>query len=131
MEPTRASLILVVEDSANVRCLIVEILGRAGFRVLSAGTALEAVRLARAQWPDLILADLGLPDQDGGLAMACLKDYPDFEKVPLVLVSGEALEVLRARAQDVGASAFLQKPFKPGALLECVCHWIQASRSAS
>lgn len=120
-------LILVVEDSQPVLEIMVHALEGAGFRTRSARTAMEGVRMARQETPDLILADVALPDQDGATAMSCLKDNPEFTGVPLILVSGLPHEQLVQKMSECGAVDIIQKPFQPSALVSSVKHWLSAA----
>ena len=113
-------LILVIEDSDRIRKMLADALESGGFHAMEARTAMEGVRLARARRPDVIVVDLGLPDQDGGVTISCLKDYEGFETIPVVLISGMSEEELRGRAMEMGAVSFLRKPFAPRVLLDCV-----------
>lgn len=118
-----APLLLVIEDSQNIRTILVDTLKSAGYRVHDAGTALEGASLARKERPDLILADVGLPDQDGALAMSCLKDHPEFKAVPLMLVSALPPDQLEVKMSEAGAQDVLHKPFKRADLLDRVKKW--------
>lgn len=120
-------LILVVEDTRHVLDIIVHALENAGFRTRSALTAMEGVRMARQEIPDLILADVALPDQDGATAMSCLKDNAEFTNVPLILVSGLPHEQLVQKMSECGAVDIIQKPFQSSALVSSVKHWLSAA----
>jgi anti-anti-sigma factor len=120
-------LILVVEDSQRVLDLIVQALEAAGFRTRSAQTAMEGIRLARQEIPDLILVDVALPDQDGATAMSCLKDNPEFNDVPLILVSGLPHEQLVQKMSECGAVDIIQKPFQTSNVVSSVKHWLSAA----
>ncbi len=116
----KAPLILVIEDSPSLLELTVKTLQLSGFRTRQAGYALQAVGVARKERPDLILADVGLPDLDGATATALLRDDPEFAEVPVVLVSGLPPAELRERMAECGAAEILSKPFTPGDLTRTV-----------
>lgn len=120
-------VILVVEDNQRVLEIIVHALEGAGFSARSARSAMEGVRLARQEVPDLILADVALPDQDGATAMSCLKDNPEFKNVPLILVSGLPHEQLAQKMSECGAVDIIQKPFDSSNLVASVKHWLSVS----
>jgi CheY-like chemotaxis protein len=115
-----APLILVIEDSPSVLETIVKTLQLSGFRTRQAPDALQAVRAARKERPDLILADVGLPGMDGATATSLLKDDPDFQDVPVILISAMSPEELGQRRSETGAVAILSKPFSPGDLVRAV-----------
>lgn len=116
----KAPLVLVIEDSPSMLELTVKTLQISGFRTRQASYALQAVGVARKERPDLILADVGLPDMDGATATALLRDDPDFQDVPVILVSALPPEELRERMADCGAAEILPKPFTPGDLVRAV-----------
>jgi anti-anti-sigma factor len=120
-------LILVIEDTPRVLEIMVHALETAGFRANSAGTAMEGVRLARQEVPDLILADVALPDQDGATAMSCLKDNAEFKNVPLILCSALPHDQLVQKMSECGAVDIIQKPFDTSNLVSSVRHWLSVS----
>jgi anti-anti-sigma factor len=120
-----APLVLVIDSSSVLECILTH-LAAAGFRTRGARTALEGVRIARRERPDLILSEVMLPDQDGATALSHLKDHPDFKDVPLILVSALPEKKLRSRMCDSGAVDCLHKPFSSSELIPRVRRWIAA-----
>jgi len=76
----------------------------------------EALRRARAQPPDILLLDVGMPGLDGVGVLEALRAEPATVEVPVILLSGNADDVTRVRALDLGAADFLQKPVSIGEL---------------
>ena len=113
-------LVLVIEDSPSVLETIVKTLQLSGFRTRQAADAVHAVAAARKERPDLILADVGLPDMDGATVTSLLKDDPEFADVPVILISGMSAEELALRKAETGATEILSKPFSPGDLVRAV-----------
>lgn len=99
--------LLVVDDEPAIRRLLGTALARAGYRVVEAATARDALTALQIDKPDAVLLDLGLPDRDG------------LELVPLLKGSGVAVLVISARdateqkvtALDLGADDYVTKPF--------------------
>lgn len=99
--------ILVVDDEPAIRRLLCASLTRAGYRLIEAGTAREALASVHIDKPDAVLLDLGLPDRDG------------LELIPLIKPAGIAVLVISARdatdqkvaALDLGADDYVTKPF--------------------
>lgn len=99
--------LLVVDDEPAIRRLLNTGLTRAGYRVVEAATARDALSALNIDKPDAVLLDLGLPDRDG------------LELVPLIKAAGPALLVISARdateqkvtALDLGADDYITKPF--------------------
>lgn len=102
-----AATILVVDDEPAIRRLLQAALGRAGYRVVEAGTGRETLTALQIDKPDLVLLDLGLPDRDG------------LELIPLIEAAGAGVVVVSARdatdqkvaALDLGADDYVIKPF--------------------
>ena len=86
--------------------------------VESGGEALEAVRTAR---PDVVVADLSLDDKDGYEICREIRGDPELSSLPVILMHSAATELDAARAQEVGASGDIAKPFDTQALIDKVC----------
>jgi two-component system, OmpR family, KDP operon response regulator KdpE len=106
--------ILVVDDEPQILRFLKPSLAAAGYDVLTAATATEALKLATANAPDLILLDLGLPDLDGKEVIARLRGW---SSVPIIVVSARDREVEKIAALDLGADDYVDKPFAIGELL--------------
>jgi two-component system KDP operon response regulator KdpE len=105
---------LVVEDDADIRNVVGTLLASQGFRISSAATATRALVEARAQRPDLVIVDLGLPDLDGHAVIARLRE---FTPAPILVLSARTAETEKIRALDQGADDYVTKPFSAGELL--------------
>lgn len=105
----RKPRVLVADDESAITVLLFEILTHAGFEVLPSQGGLEALTLARAEKPHLILLDLMMPDLDGRDACRAIKMDRDLQQIPVVLFSSAEEQDVHWRA--AGADAFLQKPF--------------------
>ena len=108
-------LIIVVEDNALQRKLIVGILREAGYRVIPVDNGADALLEIGRSPCDLILLDIHLPMMDGLNILETVKrrDVP----TPVILVSAEPAEKVEARALELGAADFIQKPVRKDALL--------------
>jgi two-component system KDP operon response regulator KdpE len=111
---TAAPVVLVVEDGPQMRRFLRTSLSAHGYRVIEAGTAREALILARGHRPDLILLDLGLPDGDGLTVARTLRSE---RKIPIIVLSARGREQDKVTALDLGADDYLTKPFGIGELL--------------
>ena len=101
--------ILVADDEHAITALVSEMLTFAGFEVLRAHGGAEALTLARAEKPDLILLDVMMPDLDGRDACRALKMDAELQQTPVVLFSSADEQDVHWRGAE--ANAFLQKPF--------------------
>lgn len=106
--------ILIVDDEAAIRRLLRNTLERAGYAVVEAINAKEALLRAGAEYPDAILLDLGLPDRDGLSLIPLLRD--DGNTVILVVSARDATDE-KVAALDLGADDYVTKPFDSDELL--------------
>lgn len=106
--------ILIVDDEAAIRRLMRNTLERAGYDVVEAGNAREAIRTAAAEHPSAILLDLGLPDRDGLGLIPLLRR--DGDTTVLVVSARDATDE-KVAALDLGADDFVTKPFDTDELL--------------
>jgi signal transduction histidine kinase len=113
-------LVLVVEDSPDTLSLLRILFTRKGCRVMAADSAPEALRLAQAETPGMIISDIGLPEMDGYELLAKLRCLPGMEKVPAIALSGYAMGEDRERALAAGFVAHVAKPIDPEELFALV-----------
>jgi PAS domain S-box-containing protein len=114
----RGRTILVVEDHDDARELIADMFARSGGRVIAAASTREAVERVRDVRPDLLLADLGLPGEDGYALLARFRAiYPD---VPAIALTAYARETDRDRALAAGFAQHVIKPVDPERLIDLV-----------
>jgi two-component system alkaline phosphatase synthesis response regulator PhoP len=109
--------ILVVEDEAELTGAIRIRLEQAGYEVLTAYDGQEGLEKARAENPDLIVLDLMLPKIDGYKVCRMLKFDEKYKKIPVVMLTARAQEKDENLGYEVGADAFITKPFKYQVLL--------------
>jgi CheY-like chemotaxis protein len=94
--------------------------------LLEAGTGTEAVAIARARRPPLVLLDVGLPEMDGWEVCQELKADPATRGARIVMLTARATAADRERAAEAGADGYLTKPFSPAELLAAVTTWLPA-----
>jgi DNA-binding response OmpR family regulator len=116
MNPTIAAMphVLIVDDDADVRELVVEYLGKNDFRVSAAPSGLDMFALFDREAIDLVLLDLKLPGEDG---MQLARTLRDRATVPIVLLTGRNEEADRVMGLELGADDYVTKPFSPRELL--------------
>jgi two-component system response regulator RegX3 len=100
--------ILLVEDEESITAPLSEALSREGFEPVIAGTAAEALELAAARSPDLVLLDLGLPDGSG---LDVCRELRSRSSVPIIMVTARGEETDRVVGLEVGADDYVVKPF--------------------
>lgn len=107
-------LILVIDDEPQIRKLLSIVLESSDYKVLTATTGLDGISLAASRHPDLILLDLGLPDQSG---LKVLEDLRQWFVNPIIIISVRNHEEEIISALDLGADDYITKPFRTGELL--------------
>lgn len=106
--------ILIVEDDPQIRRFLRATLSAEQYRFHEAVTAAEAKAQADARQPDLIVLDLGLPDQDG---IEVIRHVRLSSQTPIIVLSARGQERDKIEALDLGADDFIGKPFAVGELL--------------
>jgi two-component system, cell cycle response regulator DivK len=112
-----AVTILIVEDNEASRDALARRLERHGYHVVLAVDGRQAVAVARAAMPDLILMDLGLPVLNGWDATRQLKSHEATKHIPIIVLSAHAMSNDRDRALEAGGDDFDTKPIRFQTLL--------------
>lgn len=113
-------LVLVVDDSADSRQLLSDIITGMGLNVLRASNGMETLEYARTKRPDLIILDVSMPGMSGFEVCAKLKSEPETSQIPVLMLT--ALNDVENRVQGLkaGADDYLTKPYNPRELMERV-----------
>jgi two-component system KDP operon response regulator KdpE len=106
--------ILVIEDEPQMQRFLRASLTGNGYHVLEAETAAAGLAQAASHNPDLVLLDLGLPDQDG---LEVTQHLRAWARMPIIVISARHKEEDKIKALDAGADDYLTKPFGVGELL--------------
>lgn len=112
--------ILIVEDDELLRDAFTLLLEDAGYQVLGAGTAGEAIHIALTTFPSLVVLDLGLPDRPGLDVVRTIRLDPDMKDTPVVALTGRVGERERQECLDAGCDRYLAKPIAPTDLLRAL-----------
>jgi signal transduction histidine kinase/DNA-binding response OmpR family regulator len=107
MQPSRETTILVIDDDRTVRDLMVRMLNKEGFRVVTAWGAKEGLRLAREIRPSVITLDVIMPELDGWWTLSQLKADPELADIPVILIT---MVDDRQKAFTLGAADYMVKP---------------------
>lgn len=100
--------LLILDDEPSLARVLQPVLEAEGWTVFCAATAVDGLRLAREQLPNLVLLDLGLPDADGKELIPLLKEHGELE---IIVVSARHMEAEKVAALDAGADDYVDKPF--------------------
>ncbi len=115
-----AKRLLMVDDEPELLMLVESRLKANGFEVLIATDGQRALEMAKKEKPDLIVLDLMLPKMDGYKVCGLLKRDSRYAKIPIILFTARAQEEDKKLGEEVGADAYLTKPFEPSVLLETI-----------
>ncbi|MGH0032403.1 MAG: response regulator [Myxococcota bacterium] len=112
--------ILIVEDSPTMRSLLTSSLEELEgvVKITEAGSGFEALRELPRNRYDLVVTDINMPDINGLELVSFVKGNEAYRDIPLIIVSTEGSERDRAKGMDLGADAYLVKPFEPEDLRE-------------
>ena len=109
--------ILVVDDEEDILELVRFNLSKEGYQVLCAATGEEAVEITRSELPDLMVLDLMLPGMDGLEVTKFLKNNPETQNIPIVMLTAKGEESDVVTGLELGADDYVTKPFSPRILL--------------
>ena len=112
--------ILAVDDSASMRQMMSVILKGAGHKVIEAVDGEDALAKANDSKPDLVLADVNMPNMDGITLIKKLRRLQGLEHIPMLLLTTEFTTDKKAEGKDAGATGWLVKPFDPDKLLASI-----------
>ena len=109
--------ILLVDDEPNILLLLGTRLRSEGFEVITAKDGQVGLEAAKKERPDLIILDLMLPKMDGYKVCGLLKKDSRYAKIPILMFTARGQEEDRKLGMEVGADAYITKPFVPQTLL--------------
>lgn len=110
--------ILIVEDDELLRDAFRLLLEDAGYQVLEAGSARQALAIALDRFPALVVLDLGLPDRHGLDVVRAMRQDPDLRDTPVIALTGRVGENERQACLEAGCDRYLAKPVAPTDLLK-------------
>ena len=112
--------LLIVEDDKDVAMGLSVRLKANGYETAWAGDAHSGIEVASKENPDLILLDLGLPDDNGFVMIKKIENIPSLSSVPIIVITGRPQEVYKEATALAGAKKYLQKPVENKELLAAI-----------
>jgi chemosensory pili system protein ChpA (sensor histidine kinase/response regulator) len=109
--------VMVVDDSLTVRRVSQRLIERAGYTVLLARDGLHAIEILQTERPAIILLDIEMPRMDGFEFLHYLRQDAKTSEIPVVMITSRTAEKHRKHAMELGATAYLGKPFNETELL--------------
>ncbi|MEK7811375.1 MAG: response regulator [Pseudomonadota bacterium] len=115
-----AKTILTVDDSGSIRQMVTFTLKGAGYEVIEAVDGQDGLDKAKAKNADLVLTDQNMPRMDGLTLIKTLRSLPSYKSTPILMLTTESGDTMKAQGKAAGATGWLVKPFDPAKLLEVV-----------
>lgn len=115
-----AKVVLTVDDSASIRQMVAFTLKSAGYEVVEAMDGEDGLNKARSRSADLVLTDQNMPKMDGLTLIKTLRGLPQYRATPILMLTTESSDAMKAAGKAAGATGWLVKPFDPQKLLEVV-----------
>ncbi|MDO3382772.1 response regulator [Gilvimarinus algae] len=110
--------VLVVDDSASIRQMVEFTLKGAGYSVTAARDGEEALSLCKSNTYDCVLTDQNMPKMDGITLIKSLRTLPAYSRKPILVLTTEAGDAMKAQGRAAGATGWMVKPFDPKSLLD-------------
>ena len=126
-----AKTVLIVEDNELNLKLFHDLLESHGYDTMGTRSGIEALALARAHRPDLILMDIHLPDVSGLEVTRWIKDDPELCRIPVVAVTAFAMNGDEERIRQGGCEAYLSKPISIAKFMETVRRFLSIAEAES
>ena len=124
--PKQQSLIMIVDDDADLRHALGIRLRANHYNTLSTGDGYSALALAQKERPDLVLLDLGLPGfATGAAVLKHMRAFPSLAPIPVIILTGRDLRDHKQPLLELGAAGCFQKPVDDAELLDLICHCLQ------
>src|SRR6476660_689787 len=115
--PPAPKKILIVEDEPDIAQLVKLYLEKEGFHTTVANSGVDALKLMKAERPDLLILDLMLPEIDGIEVCKKIRTVPDTALLPIIMLTAKAEESDTIIGLELGADDYVTKPFSPKALV--------------
>jgi DNA-binding response OmpR family regulator len=112
--------VLIVEDEPHILLSLEVLLERAGYATISARDGEEGLRLIRQLRPDVVLLDVMMPKRNGYEVCQAVKADPELRVIPVIMLSAKGQEVEVLKGLDLGATAYVTKPFGNVEVLEAI-----------
>lgn len=107
---TNDTTILYVEDNRDNRMLVRRVLAAAGYNMIEAANAAEALKILETSKPDLILMDINMPDKDGYTLTTEIREIPGLSNIPIIAITANVMRGDREKSFEAGCDGYIQKP---------------------
>lgn len=121
----RKPRILIVDDSSSVRNFVSNVLEKQGYTTLKSSNGAAAIDVIENEIVDLVITDLEMPKMHGFALITLIRQQEKFNKLPVVILTGKTGQQQRRKGKELGANAFIVKPFKENDLLNVIADFIE------
>jgi len=122
--------VLIVDDSRSLRRMVYAALAQDGYEILEGQDAEQALAVAQASPPDLVITDINMPGMDGLSLIRSLRALPEFRFTPVLVLTTEWGEEMKRRGLAAGATGWIVKPFNPEQLRRLVGQFLWKKAAA-
>ncbi len=125
IEGTLMTTVLVVDDELSIRRMLGYMLGKTDYTVLMASDGEEALEKLANNPVNVLLLDVAMPNMDGLTLLRHVRAMPNYQSLPIIMLTASTDELKRAKALDAGANMFLNKFIKPSELVKMIDQTVQ------
>lgn len=115
-----AKTVLAIDDSASMRQMVAFTLKSSGYDVIEAVDGQDGLDKAKSKSVNLVLTDQNMPRMDGLTLIKSLRAMPQYKGTPILMLTTESSDAMKAQGKAVGATGWLVKPFDPQKLVDVV-----------
>ena len=110
--------ILTIDDSKTMRDMLMLTLSNSGFEVLQAVDGLDGLDVLGREAVDVVITDINMPKLDGYGVIQHMRERPEYDDLPILVLTTESDQEKKERARKLGATGFIIKPFNPTGLVD-------------
>lgn len=112
--------VLAIDDSRTIRSLVKKVMVDAGFDCVCADDGVQGVAMFAQENPDVVITDINMPNLDGYGVISQIRNGAANRTVPILVLTTESADHLKARAREAGATGWIVKPFDDAAIISVV-----------
>ena len=112
--------VLAIDDSRTIRSLVRKVMEEAGFSCVCAEDGLEGVAMFGDESPDIVITDINMPNLDGFGVITAIRSGTVNRTMPILVLTTESADHLKAKARDAGATGWIVKPFDDETIVSIV-----------
>jgi two-component system, chemotaxis family, chemotaxis protein CheY len=118
--PPMGKRILTIDDSKTMRDMLMLTLSGQGFDVLQAVDGQDGIDVLEKEDVDVVITDINMPKLDGYGVIEHVRKKPEYDALPILVLTTESDKAKKERARDLGATGFIVKPFNPASLVDVI-----------